>query len=799
MKVSEKSRLRVVNHEDEVLGLLTDCELSTRKDEGNKNCNKYNGEIGREMDGEIDGEVNGEVDGEMDGEMDGVDDEGDHNNDERKHQKLLNVICGLGGRKRLKLAERSEASLQVSEFSVSTEGTGEKLELSELLAPIKVSSSLGSVKKRLKNVKNKKTVELPLSKEENERVLREAAYNKISQDMDKWEPIVMKNRGAAQLVFPLEQERVLDVPIEEVIEGWKVSTPLEKEIFSLLHKNKQPVTNTVLTPEEKASLKAMSLEEAKQRRAELQKARALQSYYEARARREKKVKSKRFHKMLKKKKNKEVLKQFEELRKINPTAALEQLQKIENARIQERMTLKHQNSGKWAKSKAIMAKYDLEARKAMQEQLTKNKELTQKLEVPSESEHDEDEEEDAGLIPAIVNEVQLSIDGPNPWMQKQRLNHVKNSPTQKKPVANEAAESEEEEEATAEDELLLREVEERRAFWKSSKVEQGLQNHTMTTMTVPEKTKEDEELLVHLRDLSKQLKQKAKKIRQNGEQPESPPSATRSKPSVQREERALLNERPARMVEEDLEALDAEEVGQEPELRKPVLERHSNQKNPQKTNEPVTDLHTIISVKPHIANSFLSIPTIVEQEDCDEDIIQKQLIKEAFAGDDVIADFQREKREAEKASEPKDIDLCLPGWGQWGGAGLAISARKRRRFLIKAPKASPRKDKSLPNVVITEKRNVHAAAHQVNVLPFPFTHPNEFEHTIKTPVGTTWNTQRAFQKLTAPQVVTKPGHIIEPIKESNVESSPSHSNLPNLQKKGHQYLNHLKREPVKDA
>ena len=28
----------------------------------------------------------------------------------------------------------------------------------------------------------------------------------------------------------------------------------------------------------------------------------------------------------------------------------------------ERMSLKHQNSGKWAKSKAIMAKYDLEVR-----------------------------------------------------------------------------------------------------------------------------------------------------------------------------------------------------------------------------------------------------------------------------------------------------------------------------------------------------------------------------------------------------------------------------------------------------
>ncbi|KAM9063934.1 U3 small nucleolar RNA-associated protein 14 homolog A [Sarcophilus harrisii] len=769
-KVPENSSLRVLSHEEEVVDLLTDCQLNTSEDENNNN-DAY--------------------DGEVDSKVDRIDDdsgnnENDNNNNERKHQKLLNVICGLGGKKRLTLAERSEASPQVSEFNVSTEGTREKLELTELLAPIKISSSLGTVKKQLKNVKNKKTVELPLSKEENERSLREAAYNKISQDMNKWDPIVMKNRKAAQLVFPLEQEQGLDIPVKEVLESWKVSTPLEKKIFSLLHKDKRPVTTAFLTSEEKASLRAMSLEEAKQRRAELQKARALQSYYEARARREKKVKSKKFHKMLKKKKTKEVLKQFEQLHKISPTAALEKLKKIENARIQERMTLKHQNSGKWAKSKAIMAKYDLGARKAMQEQLIKNRDLTQKLKVPSDSEHNEDDEEDVGLIPAIVNEVQLSIDGPNPWVQKQHLKDTKNSPTQKKPAANEVAQFEEEEEATAEDKLLLQEAEERWAF--SKKVVQHKshkQKQTITTTTAPRKTEEDEEVLVQLRDLSTQLNQKVKKMRQNGIQPVNPPSASHSKPSVQREEQALLNERPARTLEEDLEALVTEEVGQEQALLKPVMERqhwtHSNQKSPQKMNEePMTGLHTIISMKAHIENSFLSIPTFVEQEDCDEDITQKQLIKEAFAGDDVITDFQREKRKTEKASEPKDIDLSLPGWGQWGGPGLVISARKRRRFLIKAPKASPRKDKCLPNVVITEKRNVHAAAHQVNVLPFPFTHPNEFEQTIKTPVGTTWNTQRAFQKLTAPQVVTKLGHIIEPIKENDVKSSPSHFNLPNL-------------------
>ena len=58
------------------------------------------------------------------------------------------------------------------------------------------------------------------------------------------------------------------------------------------------------------------------------------------------------------------------------------------------MSLKHQNSGKWAKSKAIMAKYDLESHQAIQEQLARNKEPTHKVQAASESEEEEEGQEE---------------------------------------------------------------------------------------------------------------------------------------------------------------------------------------------------------------------------------------------------------------------------------------------------------------------------------------------------------------------------------------------------------------------
>ncbi|XP_055249313.1 U3 small nucleolar RNA-associated protein 14 homolog A [Moschus berezovskii] len=715
-------------------------------------------------------------------------DEGD-NDGERKHQKLLESISSLNGKDRQKLAERSEASLKVSEFSVSSEGSGEKLVLSDLLEPVKTSSSLAAVKKQLNRVKSKKTVELPLHREEIERIHREVAFNKSSQILSKWDPVVLKNRQAEQLVFPLSKPQSAFAPIEHVVSGWKAGTPLEHEIFNLLHKNKQPVTDPLLTPVEKASLKAMSLEEVKMRRAELQRARALQSYYEARARREKRIKSKKYHRILKKGKAKQALKDFEKLQKVNPAAALEELEKLDKARMMERMSLKHQNSGKWAKSKAIMAKYDLEARQAMQEQLARNKELTQKVQAASESEEEEEgqEEEEELLVPDMVNGVQ--INGLNPWMFRNHFIDAKEAEVQKDlkdPTEPEAQEpSESEEERAGEEETLLKEFEERRSLRQKSEL-----NHMAEPVHRPvTKDPSSQEVLSELRALSQKL---IVENHQSGKQELSSARTAQREEPAREEEEPMLLQRPERArTLDELEELGREGCVENKELPRTAVEGLQLEKNlsnhigapkEKKRKEQMIDLQNLLTTKSPSVKS-LAVPTTVQELEDEEERDQRQMIKEAFAGDDVIRDFLKEKREAVEASKPKDLDLTLPGWGEWGGMGLKPSAKKRRRFLIKAPEGPPRKDKNLPNMIINEKRNIHVAAHQVQVLPHPFTHHQQFERTIQTPIGSTWNTQRAFQKLTMPKVVTKPGHIIKPIKAEDVGyRSSSRSDLSVIQR-----------------
>lgn len=83
-----------------------------------------------------------------------------------------------------------------------------------------------------------------------------------------------------------------------------------------------------------------------------------QSYKEAKAHRQNKIKSKQFHRIQRKAKIKQQLKEFEQLRKSDPQAALLKLEELEKTRAEERMSLRHKSTGQWAKNKQVRAKYD---------------------------------------------------------------------------------------------------------------------------------------------------------------------------------------------------------------------------------------------------------------------------------------------------------------------------------------------------------------------------------------------------------------------------------------------------------
>ena len=118
-----------------------------------------------------------------------------------------------------------------------------------------------------------------------------------------------------------------------------------------------------------------------------------------------------------------------------------------------------------------------------------------------------------------------------------------------------------------------------------------------------------------------------------------------------------------------------------------------------------------------------------------------------------------------KKAQPKDVDLTLPGWGNWGGKNIEVSKRKKRRFILKMPKDLPRRDENKGDVIIFEEDNPKIKEHQVNELPYPFSSVKDYEASIRMPIGRNFVSENAHRKLIEPSVKTHMGKIIEPMNE----------------------------------
>ncbi|KAJ2510173.1 hypothetical protein GGI11_005588 [Coemansia sp. RSA 2049] len=145
---------------------------------------------------------------------------------------------------------------------------------------------------------------------------------------------------------------------------------------------------------------------------------------------------------------------------------------------------------------------------------------------------------------------------------------------------------------------------------------------------------------------------------------------------------------------------------------------------------------------------------------------QRELVEQAFAEDDVVeAEFAAAKEEAMDAEAPKDQDLTLPGWGSWGGAAITP---KKSKVVRKAPAGSgvekgARKDARMGSVIISQKQLKAANKYYSSNVPFPYYSADQYEDTLHVPLGNEWNTAKSHAKMIKPRILTKAGRIIDPL------------------------------------
>ncbi|CAG9464190.1 unnamed protein product [Pedinophyceae sp. YPF-701] len=183
------------------------------------------------------------------------------------------------------------------------------------------------------------------------------------------------------------------------------------------------------------------------------------------------------------------------------------------------------------------------------------------------------------------------------------------------------------------------------------------------------------------------------------------------------------------------------------------------------------------------------------------DARQRALIAEAFAGDDVAAEFaEAKRREAEEELPKIETPTVMPGWGMWSDQQREPAWMRRERDKAEKERADAlrrRKDAKLEGVVVSEKWDKKASKLWTPSVPFPFTSREAYERSLRQPLGREYNTDAGFRNLTRPAVLKSTGVIIDPLKFSKPARKDEPAGTGVASSKGLESAGQKRRKPVK--
>ncbi|XP_074112312.1 U3 small nucleolar RNA-associated protein 14 homolog A [Cotesia typhae] len=755
------------------------------------------------------------------------DDDMINDNDEdisKNHSQLLKSVAELDHTfLKIKKSERNELTSEISEFHLVRSGItdNEPVRLENLVntlrgqdQSLKLSNQFKATKKRAKILPK------PLEKPVDERLKRQVCFENTSENLKKWNPIVTKNRVADHLVFPINTSSSKKFSDNRKVKSYRIQSDLEKEYASLepseeAEDNENQIDKFTLTKEE-------MIQKAK----ENAKFRAQQSYKAEKARRVNKIKSKKFHKIEKKAKIKQQFQEFDKLQKSNPELALQKLEELDKARALERMSLKHKNTGQWARNKQVRAKYDKESRQVLAQQLSISRELTQKVKKDDSDDDDyEDLEPNASKTtsepleynPWVNNEIfslepeinskehQIDIQNENKISNNNLLNPVEQVSVEyvndknKKPIKGLDKKRKIEELKYLEENKVkkMKNIKDKSmkknatkqiinsgtSEWLVEESKEVSQSFSLSSKKLPTVSEIFETLE---NDNQRKALKKLKKLKRKLKTQNSIKNNKLVANSNNEESDLSFKTKSNRPFIDD--ALDENVIRHDNDINKTgqVTEHQSRldiSKNISKATTTEIDPNKFIQAKSKHINLKNDLPDDLKNEidvldDSDEDESeenQQKIISEAFIDDDVTNEFKNEKEEQIKNSQLRQVETRLPGWGSWADKNFKTSQRKKRRIIINSNETANRKDKNKENVIIIDDVDAKLRQHQINDLPHPFVTVEDFEASIRTPIGRNFVPEISHRQLTKPPVKTRMGTIIEPMSEDVLmkEKSPS--------------------------
>ncbi|KAK9479365.1 small-subunit processome [Lipomyces japonicus] len=576
-----------------------------------------------------------------------------------------------------------------------------------------------------------------------QRIDRAAAYEITKDEVSKWEDTVKRNREAEGLQFPLQK-------VENGGSGGVRGDLDDEDELEIEMKAGEVLEGRKLTLDEVAS-----------RRNELRHARELMFREERRARRIKKIKSKSYHKVHKREKERDA----ERAKQLNEEDSenREDDYEAQVKRAQERMSQRHRNNTKWAKDmKKMNLNKDSTSREELEEMLRRGEELKKKIDGQDSDSSDEE----------VLNEQND---------EKLEVTSKKGILAMKFMQDAEARLRKENDEAIAE----LRRVESGHVFLRDDEggtsathvINEGRRRYAPggeesrnSLNEVIEKAEEEEnESASGLQKKLKSVEVRTLSAREN--RPNHDKKVT-ANPWINEVDDGSVTKGGSLLT---LSADSSKSQKAEAKLKraKKRAQRAKKAAGADGDADVHIDVNQILEVRSahdeyddgaetNVADSQVMLIQKGTKRLQPAEFEQRNLVKRAFAGDNVVEEFEEEKSRVVEDEGDKEIDVTLPGWGSWTGKG---TGKPKKKFVEKIAGIAlkDRKDARLKNVIINEKAAKKSAKYLVGQVPFPYENREQYERAMRMPLGKEWATQTMTQKLTKPKIIVKPGVVIEPL------------------------------------
>ncbi|KAG5745401.1 hypothetical protein H9Q70_011901 [Fusarium xylarioides] len=659
-----------------------------------------------------------------------------------KLEALQGMIKGYGGQKDDE-DDKPKSKAKISLADLGMTGIND--------VNVKKSMKLMSKEEKEKRPGASKKLVVPLARRQQDQLDRSAAYEKTNETLDRWNDIVKQNRRAEHLMFPLPQNSAtagLDTTEIQPLNVSKPSNELESAIMSIMEQSGLTMEKPQKPKEKDYDEEGNELtrQEALARK---RMERELNSREAKRAKRIKKIKSKAYHRVHRKQRERDEMATKEAMEEAGEIDSEEEREAQDRRRALERVGQRHKES-KWAKigSKTKRAVWDDDFRAGLTEMARKDEELRRRKEGRaggSDDSSESDSDSDGGDASLRRQLAALEEEEDEPQKGLMGMKFMQKAEAAKK-EANDALIKQIRRELDGEEfDGSADELEEvgrcqygaadgqpfKPALEKSTKVSKKRKS---------EDADDDDDDDVVITTNGAGINPAIPNITSLSEPASSGTTGAWSRGETRRKKKGQSSANIG-----DLDLTSNVLVASKPSK--------SKSKSKTQTAEDASDVES---------ETDLHLPMAIRDQ---------EMVARAFAGEDVVGAFEDEKTAIAEEEDDKVVDNTLPGWGSWVGDGVSAKEKKRHqgRFVTKVDgiKKKDRKDAKLDKVIINEKRIKKNDRYLASQLPHPFESRQQYERSLRLPVGPEWQTKETFQDSTKPRVLMKQG-IIAPMSKPTI-------------------------------